>query len=74
MTVKNIEKKVLELNAKSRAKLANKLLSSLEDLSEKEIEKLWAEESLRRNEEINSGKVKLRPVKEVFNAARKRFK
>jgi len=74
MTVKNIEKKVLELNAKSRAKLANKLLSSLEDLSESEIEKLWAEESLRRNEEINRGKVKLRPAEEVFNAARKLFK
>lgn len=74
MTVKNIEKKVLELNAKSRAKLANKLLSSLEELSEKEIEMLWAEESLRRDEEISSGKVKLRPAEEVINAARKRFK
>jgi hypothetical protein len=74
MTIKNIEKKVLGLNAKSRAKLANKLLSSLEDLSEEEIEKLWAEESLRRDEELNSGKVKSRPVEEVFKAARKRFK
>ncbi len=74
MAVKNIEKEVLELNVKSRAKLANKLLSSLEDLSEIEIEKLWAEESLRRNEEISKGKVKLRPAEEVFNYARKRFK
>jgi len=74
MTVKNIEKKVLELNVKSRAKLANKILSSLEDLSEIEIEKLWAEESLRRNEEVNKGEVKLRPAEEVFNDARKRFK
>ena len=74
MTVKNIEKKVLGLNAKSRAKLANKLLSSLEDLSEIEIEKLWAEESLRRNEEVSKGKVKLRPAEEVLNEARKRFK
>ena len=70
MTVKNIEKKVLELNAKSRAKLANKLLSSLEDLSETEIEKLWVEESLRRNEELSKGKVKLRPSDEVFKNAR----
>lgn len=74
MTVKNIEKKVLELNVKSRAKLANKLLSSLEDLSETEIEKLWVEESLRRNEEVTKGEVKLRPAEEVFNDARKRFK
>jgi len=74
MTVKNIEKKMLELNVKSRAKLANKLLSSLEDLSETEIEKLWVEEALRRNEEISKGKVKLRPAEEVFNAARKHLK
>ena len=74
MTVKNIEKKVLELNVKSRAKLANKLLLSLDDLSETEIDKLWAEEALRRNEEISTGKVKLRPAEEVFNEARKRLK
>ena len=74
MTEKNIEKKVLELNVKSRAKLANKLLSSLEELSEKEIEKLWAEESLRRNEEISSGKIKLKPVEEVITSSRKRLK
>lgn len=74
MTLKNIEKKALELNAKSRAKLANKLLSSLEDLSEAEIEKLWAEEALRRNDEIEKGKVKLRSSDEVFTEARKRFK
>ena len=74
MTVKNIEKKVLELNVKSRAKLANKLLSSLEDLSEAEIEKLWAEEAFRRNEEISKGKVRLIPAEEIFKSARKRFK
>jgi len=74
MTVKNIEKKALELNAKSRAKLANKLLSSLEDLSEAEIQKLWAEEAIRRNDEIEKGKVKLRSSDEVFTEARKRFK
>jgi len=74
MTVKNIEKKVLELNAKSRSKLANKLLSSLEDLSETEIEKLWVEESLRRNEEVSKGKVKLRSAEDVFKNACARFK
>jgi len=73
-SVKNIEKKALELNAKSRAKLANKLLSSLEDLSEAEIQKLWAEEAIRRNDEIEKGKVKLRSSDEVFTEARKRFK
>jgi hypothetical protein len=74
MTVKNIEKKLLELNVKSRAKLANKLLSSLEELSETEIEKLWAEEALRRNEEISKSKVKLRPAEVVFKNAREKLK
>jgi hypothetical protein len=74
MAVKNIEKKVLELNVKSHAKLVNKLLSGLEDLSEAEIKKLWAEEALRRNDEIEKGKVKLRSADEIFINARARFK
>lgn len=45
MTVQNIEKELLGLDLKSRAKLASKLLQSLDDLSESEIEKLWVEEA-----------------------------
>ena len=37
MIVKNIEKELMGLDIKSRAKPASKLLKSLEDLSEPEI-------------------------------------
>ena len=74
MAVQNIEKKLMRLDVNSRAKLASKLLTSLEDLSEDEIEKLWAEEALRRNEELNKGKTKLIDADVVFKSARARFK
>ena len=74
MAVQNIEKKLMRLDINSRAKLASKLLTSLEDLSEDEIEKLWAEEALRRDEELNKGKAKLIDADVVFKSARTRFK
>jgi hypothetical protein len=64
----------MRLDVNSRAKLASKLLTSLEDLSEDEIEKLWAEEALRRDEELNKGKVKLIDADVVFKSARARLK
>jgi hypothetical protein len=74
MTVQSIEKKLLKLDANSRAKIANKLLSSLEELSPMEIEKLWAEEALRRDEELTKGKSKSISAVQVFKNARTRFK
>jgi hypothetical protein len=41
MAVDKVEKQLMELDINSRAKLASKLLKSLEELSEDEIEKLW---------------------------------
>ena len=58
----------------SRAKLAEKLLQSLEDLSDEENEELWAQEALRRHEEIDAGAVKARSGKEVFRNARSRLR
>jgi hypothetical protein len=58
----------------ARAQLAHALLMSLDDLSESEIENLWLEEAIWRDEEIDAGKVALRPPDEVFTAARARLK
>jgi hypothetical protein len=69
MTVQQIEKQVLKLDAHSRAKLARTLLSSLDELSETENEKLWAEEAIRRHNELLNGKVKLKPSEAVFRNA-----
>ena len=45
----------------------------MKDLSEAEIERLWLEEALRREEEIAAGKVSLRPADEVLKDARLRL-
>jgi hypothetical protein len=74
MTVQQIEKQVLKLDANSRAKLASKLLSSLDELSDVENEKLWAEEAMRRHNELIGSKAKSRSAEVVFKNARTRLK
>ncbi|MGB6065243.1 MAG: addiction module protein [Desulfomonilaceae bacterium] len=69
MSLDELKAEVLKLSPKARAELAHALLMSLEDLSEAEIEKLWLEEAIRRDEEIEAGKVVLRDTEEVFRDA-----
>ncbi len=74
MTVKQIEKEILKMDARSRAKLAQRLLHSLDELTDAENERLWAQEALRRHQELTGGKGKGRPATEVIREARTRFK
>lgn len=74
MTVKQIERQLLKLDSRSRAKLAERLLHSLDELSEAENEQLWAQEALRRHQELSSGNAKPRPANEVLREARARLK
>ena len=72
--LEELEAQALRLDPQSRAKLAERLLHSLDDLSDEENERLWAEEALRRDEEIEAGLVTTRPADEVFRDARSRLK
>ena len=74
MSVEDLESEALKLNPSSRARLAERLLRSLDDLSEEETQQLWAEEALRRHEEIDNGTLKARPGKEVFRDAHSRLR
>ncbi len=74
MMLQDIEAQLLKLGPSERAKLAGKLPQSLELLSDEENEKLWAEEALRRNEELDAGNSTERPAEEVFRDARKKLK
>ena len=74
MRLEELESKALKLDPSSRARLAEKLLRSLEDLSDDENERLWAEEALRRHEDIEAGAVKPRPGRRVFRDARSRLR
>jgi hypothetical protein len=73
MSLEEIEKEALKLSPSSRAILAEKLIRSLEGLSDAEIEKLWAEESQRRHEELEAGLAVSRPADQVFRDAKSRF-
>jgi putative addiction module component (TIGR02574 family) len=63
-----IEKDALRLSAEDRARLAVRLLSSLEEATEspEEIEKLWIAEAERRFQELRDGVVQGIPAREVF--------
>ena len=73
MTNKQVETEALKLSPPARAELAEKLLISLDDLSEEEIERLWAEEAVRRDAEIDDGTASMRDAEDVFRDARARL-
>jgi putative addiction module component (TIGR02574 family) len=73
MTLQQIEADLLKLEPSARAMLAEKLLQSLEALTDEEIEKLWVAEALRRHEELETGKASSKPAEDVFRDARKRI-
>lgn len=68
---KTLEEKALSLPAPERAKLAERLLVSLEALSEEEVHELWLDEADRRIQQIRDGLVELVPSDEVSKKARK---
>ena len=73
MTTEQVENEALKLKPEARAELAEKLLKSLEDLSDEEIERLWAEEAVRRNAELDAGTASMRDAEDVFRDARARI-
>ena len=58
MKAETIRREALSLPVQERAELAEQLLSSLDSLSEVEIEQLWLQEAARRAEELDHGLAK----------------
>ncbi len=58
MELKQIEQEALQLSAAQRATLAQKLLLSLGDLSEEEIQAEWITEAGNRADQLDFGHVK----------------
>ena len=73
MTTEQVENEALKLKPEARAELAEKLLRSLEELSDEDIQRLWAEEAVRRDAELDSGKASMRDAEDVFRDARARI-
>jgi len=70
MSIQELEAEALKLDPKSRARLAGKLLVSLENLPEEENTRLWVEEAERRVVEIDTQPDVSTSAKEVFREAR----
>ncbi len=74
MSVDEIEAEALKLDPKARARLAERLLESLETLSAEENEKLWAEEAERRDADQDATSGPGRPATDVLRDARAKLK
>lgn len=73
MTNEQVECEALKLKPQARAELAEKLLKSLEELSDEEVRRLWAEEAVRRDAELDAGTASMRDAEDVFRDARARL-
>jgi putative addiction module component (TIGR02574 family) len=71
MSVATIQAEVLSLPPRERAKLIDLLWDSLSPPEEKSREAAWAEESERRIEAFEAGKLKAREAESVFADLRK---
>ena len=69
MNTETIRQEALSLPVQQRAELAEQLLSSLDALSETEIEQLWLREAARRADEIDQGVAKRIPADEARRQA-----
>ena len=74
MGIVELEAEALKLDPKARARLAGKLLSSLEELSEQEVALLWAEEAQRRDAQLDADPDSELPAEEVLRELRSSFK
>ena len=73
MSIDELEAEALKLDPSNRARLAEKLLASLDDLSEEESAHIWAEEAARRDIAWDRHDEKARPAEEVVRDARARL-
>ena len=69
MNIETIRREALSLPVQERAQLAEQLLSSLDSLSETEIEQLWFQEAALRAAELDQGLVQRIPAEVVRREA-----
>ena len=70
MTIEELKKEALRLGSEGRADLARELLSSLDSLSETEIERLWVEEAKRRDRDLDNEAASASSADVVLDRAR----
>jgi putative addiction module component (TIGR02574 family) len=70
MNPEQLEAEILKLGLESRAKLAEKIILSLDAPSDEENLRLWVLEAERRLKDLREGKAGEIPSEEVFRKAR----
>ncbi len=70
MSLNELEVEIRKLALQDRALLAKRIVESLDDLSECEIDVLWAEEAEHRLDELEQGLVAEVPAADVLRRAR----
>lgn len=70
MQPEQLESEVMKLSLDSRARLAEKLILSLDAPSDEENLHLWVTEAERRLKDLRAGRAKEIPAEEVFRSAR----
>ncbi len=73
MSLEELESEAMKLDPKARARLAERLLESLDTLSDAENERIWAGEADRRDRDLDSDKDGGRRGDEVLRDARDRL-
>jgi putative addiction module component (TIGR02574 family) len=73
VVAKKIVDEVLLLPTDARVNLVEQLLTSLNQPTQPEVDRLWAKESERRITQIGKGKVRLLPGEKVFSEIRKEY-
>jgi len=68
MSTEQIERELLRLPASERARLAERLIASLDD--DGEVDRAWADEVRRRDEELDSGAVQSLPLEDSLRDLR----
>ena len=70
MNDEQLEAEIMKLDLDARARLAEKLILSLDAPSDEENLRLWVAEAERRLRDLREGKAKEIPAEEVFRRAR----
>jgi hypothetical protein len=73
MSIDELETEALKLGPEARARLADRLLDSLENLSDEENARLWAGEAERRAAQWDTNEGSGRPAADVFREAKERL-
>lgn len=72
--LEDIEKQAQNFSLQERAALIECLVNNLDELDEKEYERLWVEEAKMRYREYKAGRISSRSSEDVFQDARAKLK